>query len=262
MPAPKQTSHILHKLGFLRSSPKLVGRDAYVLGVTPSTLTGLGNLVNIMRDSARRFVPDPALKRKICILVHRAPKELDEVGWTQFVNQHRIRVEKQFEILHAQTPMTNACTNHIIASPIVAGSVRVGSLRAYVTCIDIDPSASFLTPRTRIGYIQYAAIEKAIVQSWISGVEHTAMGPIVLTPSFEAALVDFSGLAKMPTWKYGMVRNGDYVKVLSVAADDTADARFLRKLYGALQPVSDPVGRAALVEKARQAVRKCALSKS
>ena len=261
MPAPKQTSHILHKLGFLRSSPKLVGRDAYVLGVTPSTLTGLGNLVNIMRDSARRFAPDPALKRQICILVHRAPKELDEVGWTQFTKQHRVRVEKQFEILHAQTPMTNACTK-VIASPIVCGSVRVGSLRAYITCIDIDPSASFVTPRTRIGYIQYAAIEKAIVQSWISGVEHTAMGPIVLTPSFEAALVDFSGIAKMPTWKYGMVRNGDYVKVLSVAADDTADARFLRKLYGALQPVSDPVGRAALVEKARQAVRKCALSKS
>ena len=157
--------------------------------------------------------------------------------------------------------MTNACTK-VIASPIICGSVRVGSLRAYITCIDIDPGALFVTPRTRIGYMEYAAIEKAIVQSWISGVEHTAMGPLVLTPSFEAALIDFSGIAKMSKWKYDMTRDGDYVKVLSVAADDTADAHFLRKLYGALQPVSDPVGRTALVEKARQAVRKCGLSKS
>ena len=253
---------ILHKLGFMHiSNPKLVGRDAYALAVTPSTLAGLGNLATLMQDSARRFAPDPALKRQICILVHRAPKQLDDVGWTQFSKQHRIRVEKQFEILHAKTPMTNACIKHVIASPIVAGAVRVGSLRAYITCIEIDQGASFSTPRTRIGHMEYAAIEQAVVMSWLAGVEHTVMGPIVLNSSFEASLVDFSGIVKMPKWKYNMVRGGNYAKVLgtSVAAD-TADARFLRKLYGALQPVSDPVGRAALVEKARQGVWKCAQS--
>ena len=256
----------LHNLGFTISSGsrnvKLIGRDAYALEVTLPVLAGMKRLEILMQGTARRFAPDPALKQRLCILIHRAPKGLDEWGWTKFVESHAKRVEKQAML--SGNPTAHACFKRAIASPIVAGSVRIGTLKAYVTCVEVDPHAQFVSPQMRLGHVEYAAIEQAIVMSWLAGVEHTVMGPVALNRStLHATVLDFSGIVMLAKWKYDMGRGGNYAKVLgaSVAAE-TADARFLRKLYGTLQPASDPAGRASLVEKARQGVWKCAQSMS
>jgi hypothetical protein len=280
---PQRTSHILHKIGFLPPGarvPQKIGADAYALTVTPAALNGLHRLANTMlQGTVRQWTQsDPALKSRLCILVHFAPKNIDEQGWKMFHTSHTVRVSKQNNM--ATNPGTQACSTESVAAPIVSGGVRVGARLAYVACVEIDPRAVVVTPQARIigsttttnmrmrnntlGPMEYAAIEKAIVMSWKAGIEHTRMGPVMLNrATLHATLTDFSGIVALPKWKYNMARSNNYVKVLGPAlSSETADAVFLRKLYGLLQPVSDPAGRAALVDKARQGIWKCAESMS
>lgn len=272
---PQRTPHILHKIGFLPPGarvPQKIGADAYALPVTPAALNGLHRLANTMLQGTTRqwTQSDPALKSRLCILVHFAPKNIDEQGWKQFHTSHTVRVSKQNTMV--TNPGTQACSTESAAAPIVSGGVRVGARLAYIVCVEIDPRAVVVTPQARIigstlgpkalGPMEYAAIEKAIVMSWRAGIEHTRMGPVMLNrATLHATLTDFSGIVALPKWKYNMARSNNYVKVLGPAlSSETADAVFLRKLYGLLQPVSDPAGRAALVDKARQGIWKCAES--
>lgn len=275
---PQRTPHILHKIGLLVGGthvPQKIGADAYTLPVTTATLKGLHRLAkNMLQGTARQWTQsDPVLKSRVCILVHFAPKNIDEQGWKMFSTSHAVRISKQNAMV--TNPDTQACSIESAAAPILSGGVRVGTRLAYIVCMEIDPRAVIVTPESRIigsvglalgpkalGPMEYAAIEKAIVMSWRAGIEHTRMGPVMLNrAALHATLTDFSGIVALPKWKYNMARSNNYVKVLGPAlSSETADARFLRKLYGLLQPVSDPAGRAALVDKARQGIWKCAES--